>query len=93
MAKIEVDLDVGVDLDALWASMAASLKARGVRDVEALARAQRLFWEELGAADDWLEVTTAPDSLELVGVLRPAFERRFIAKAMRSLGLKYVRAA
>lgn len=88
-----VEADLAIDLDALWAGVADKLEQRGIAAGVELVEAERLFWQELGATDDWLKVATAAGSLELVAVLAPAFERRFIAKALRLAGRAYVRSA
>lgn len=89
-----VEADLPIDLDALWAGVADKLEQRGIVAGVELVEAERLFWQELGATDDWLKVSIAGgDSLELVAVLAPAFERRFIAKALRLAGRAYVRSA
>lgn len=87
-----VEADLAIDLDALWAGVAARLVARGLEG-DKLKYAEGLFWLELGESEDWLKLTTTGDEIELVAVLEPAFERRFIAKAVRLTGGAYVRSA
>lgn len=86
-----VDVDVRVDLDALWRGMAARLRRRGFQGGE-LREIEGLFWSELAEGDDWLEIAL-DERLEFVGKLKEGFARRFVALAFRATGRAHVAAA
>lgn len=86
-----VDIDVDVDLAALWRGMADKLKRKGFTKGELL-QTEHVFWEDLNATEDWVEAVLVEGG-ELAVKLSARFVTRFVAKAVRLTGRAVVASA